>query len=161
MKTIKTKNHEILVSDEDCDLLNKYKWQIRKSGNNNYAISSHFGKSILMHRLILEPNSDMVVDHIDGNGLNNCRENLRIVSQQKNVWISTKRKTNKSGYVGVRMESPYMKNGNLKHKPWRAQIKINGKNKCLGLFETAEKASEAYKKAVLEIRGHEFMGRDN
>lgn len=88
----------------------------------------------------------VVIDHIDDNKLNNNLNNLRLVSARENV--SKNRKNKYSKFTGV----CYIKNNihNRKNR-WTSYIQINGKNKYLGNFYTELEASEAYKKALLEL----------
>jgi hypothetical protein len=78
-----------------------------------------------------------VIDHINGNRLDNRIENLRDVTRQQNSWNLQKAKRNsKSGYLGVDWKPERNK--------WRAQIRVGGKKKLIGYFATAEEASVAY-----------------
>lgn len=65
-----------LVDPTDFESVSIYKWWVNAGG---YAESTHYGRRVLMHRLLMEPPSDKVVDHINGNKLDNQRSNLRIV----------------------------------------------------------------------------------
>jgi hypothetical protein len=87
----------------------------------------------------------MQVDHINGNGLDNRKENLRICSHSENQWNRTKYKNNKSGYKGVFFHS---KTGH-----WEAGIRINGKREYLGVFNTPQEASLAYSRKAIELHG--------
>ena len=81
-----------------------------------------------------------VIDHINGDTLDNRIENLRDVSHQQNSWNLQKAKCNsKSGYLGVDWKPD--------RKKWRAQIRINGAKKLLGYFDAVEDASAAYQDA--------------
>lgn len=72
---------------QDVELCKKYKIYLRKSLNTSYAIASmETGKKMFLHRLILGYDGEDHVDHIDGNGLNNRKSNLRIVSCSENVF---------------------------------------------------------------------------
>jgi hypothetical protein len=93
----------------------------------------------------LEYGDGKSVDHINGNPLDNRRENLRICTQQENSWNQRKRRTNTCGFKGV-----YWDKG---AKKYQAQICKDGKRKYLGLFDCPEKAHEAYCKAAQELHG--------
>lgn len=138
MRKIKLANGRgvALVDDEDYECLRKLPWHYQ---NRGYAKSGR----ILMHRFILgltQPGHGVVVDHIDGNRLNNQRSNLQLASQGQNL-ANTKRKS-KSGFRGVR------KCALCKSRPWVAQISIDGRTVALGGFETKEAAARAYDKAA-------------
>ena len=90
-----------LVDDEDFDILSKFKWYYSKGRNTNYAIAANNRKLIRMHRLIMNPKKGFVIDHINGDGLDNRRENLRICSYSHNSMNSALKKGNKSGIKGV------------------------------------------------------------
>ena len=81
-----------------------------------------------------------VIDHIDSNPLNNRLENLRVVSHRENTTFGTLKRDTSSKYTGVYW--------NKNAKKWKAQIKINGKQKHLGYFNSELEAAEAYKNAL-------------
>ena len=84
-----------------------------------------------------------VIDHINGNRLDNRIENLRDVTRQQNSWNLQKAKRNsKSGYLGVCWRPT--------RNAWKAEIRIDGKKVWLGHFATAEEASAAYQAAKKE-----------
>jgi AP2 domain. len=84
------------------------------------------------------------IDHIDRNSHNNRWNNLRLVKHIENIWNSSMRKDNTSGYIGVSRD----------RSAWSARIRINGKEKHLGNFPNPEEASLAYKAAIQRVRGH-------
>lgn len=144
-----TRGLSAMVDDEDYETLNEFKWHARKSYNTFYA-SRRFTedgkqKSVHMHRVVLGlTDLRFQGDHRDRNGLNNQRDNLRIVTNQENSF-----NTNAKGYYF--------------HKPsrlFRARIKINGKHKPLGYHKTELAAHHAYLDAkkiyhVIETRDDE------
>ena len=87
-------NLKVLIDNKDIGLFNQYKWRYYKAGHTNYVVSNIKGKSVYLHRLLMNPPKDMVVDHIDHNGLNNQRDNLRVVSKSDN-------QKNKSHYFKI------------------------------------------------------------
>lgn len=138
MKKIKTKNHIILVDDEDFDELNKYRWIVNKgSGYPQHQFwKNNKPNPIHMHRFILKKfGKGFVVDHIDRNPLNNQKSNLRICTQSENIFNSPKKKNNKSGYVGVRFYKQINR--------WEAYIMKNWEKYNLGVFKTKEEAIRA------------------
>src|SRR6185312_4468108 len=79
---------QVRVDDADAGFLRQWAWQIQTVGTLQYARRSTgpSGTTIYMHRSIMDAPNGMVVDHIDGDGLNNRRENLRIVTHGQNLW---------------------------------------------------------------------------
>lgn len=130
----------VLVDDEDYSKLSEYKWYLHGRG---YATTFYKNKNVLMHRMLLEPKYGDQVDHIDGNRLNNQRDNLRICTASENVCNTGIKSNNTSGYVGV------SKNGNR----WQANIYKDGKRYYIGSFATAEEASVAYQDKASELHG--------
>lgn len=118
------------------------KWYCKYSGSRNvlYVHSDYYNKGIrktkLMHRIIMNPPDDMEVDHIDGNGLNNQKSNLRIVSRSINQRNRGKNRNNTSGYKGVSFHSSCNK--------WRARVYRNRKEILIGMFTTPEEAHLKY-----------------
>lgn len=116
------------IDIEDVDKCKKYKWHLRKSHNNQYAISSfQNGTNLHLHRLIMNYNGNEDVDHINGNGLDNRKNNLRIVSHAKNM-------LNRKGIHGIKK---------VPSGKYQACIGINYKGIYLGTFNTYEEAKEA------------------
>jgi hypothetical protein len=160
MKKIKlTKNKYALVDDEDFDELNQYKWFAHKKRNNKYySIRTVWmkmektKKTIRMHRVIMNCSDDKIVDHKDGNGLNNQRENLRICTNLQNQGNRKLNKNNTSGIRGV-----YLRKDD---KKWEANIRINNKTKHLGIFTDKLEAKNVYTKAAKEHFG-EFYNEDS
>lgn len=157
---------EILVSKEDEDLLQK-KWNIDKGANNDgcnrlwYArrIDKEDGKPIRkrMHRVIMERIlgrkllTKEKVDHIDFNGLNNRRENLRIASHRQNSTNRRLNKNNKSGYRGVHL---------TEGGAWKASIGHKGRCIYIGRYSTERDAAIAYD-AVAKVLFKEFYNWDH
>lgn len=152
-----TKNQVTLVDDLDFEYLNQWKWRAFKPRNTFYAVrEQHIGtvegkrirKGIYMHRLIMNPNSTELIDHIDGNGLNNQRKNLRIVTPRQN----SQNRANfisRSKYVGVTWDTQKNK--------WKAHIQIKGKYNHIGYFADEKEAGNAYKNAVHELVGEKLV----
>jgi hypothetical protein len=142
-----TRGQVAIVDAEDFEWLSQYKWfaSWQKSARNYYAntyteeIVSYGRKIESMHRLIMKAKKGEIVDHINGNGLDNRKENLRIVSKRENAINCKMNKANTSGVMGVTFD----KNRNK----WRAFVIIHKKIKNLGRFETFEEAVQARKDA--------------
>lgn len=143
MKEIKlTQGKVALVDDEDYEWMNQWKWYAAKGkGNSFYAqrIASKInGKriTVLMHRLIMKDCAGLTIDHIDGNGLNCQKYNLRKCTQRENSRNRGACKNSTSRFVGV---------GWHKHKKkWTAQINPNGICISIGTFSKEEDAAIAY-----------------
>jgi hypothetical protein len=94
-----------------------------------------------------------VIDHIDGDKDNNEISNLRSCTNQQNQMNRVKYENNKSGFKGISWHKP--------SKKWQAQIKINGRKKHLGVFATAEEASEVYEASAVELFGEFYNTNTN
>lgn len=149
-----TKSKIALVDNEDFEYLSQFKWFVRESGRDKslcYAsrnVSIKNGahrKFIHMHRVIMDAPANMKVDHINGDGLDNRKFNLRLSSQRQNLFNSRIRSDNTSGYKGV----GYFK----AQKIWRAYIRQNDKYKHIGYFNSAYEAAIAYDHVAREIFG--------
>ncbi len=100
ISTKKYPNTFTMVDDEDYEELNKYKWLAHKKPTNSTQYAIRCG-TIRMHRIIMKTPDGLEVDHIDGNGLNNQKSNLRNVTNAKNQYNRGCRKDNKLGIKGV------------------------------------------------------------
>jgi len=154
---IESKKHgtqTVLIDEEDWDKVNQHKWYIwgRASRTSFYAITtiphpggSKRGKNLPIHRLITNPPTDMMIDHINGNGLDNRKENLRICTNAQNLCNQGLNNKNTSGYKGVSWFKIT--------KKWRAQISFNNKPVHIGYYKDVEEAARAYDKKALELHG--------
>jgi hypothetical protein len=143
----------VLVDDEDFAAMSQYRWQRAARGRTFYARSRRTVGGVTeanyMHVLIA---GYPMVDHINGNGLDNRRENLRPVSSLENNRNSRKPATYKgrsttSDFKGV------CQSLQGKRRPWRAVIKVNYKQIYLGTFVTEEDAAYAYDVAAKKFFG--------
>jgi len=133
----------ILIDDEDYNKIKNYKWGVSYNKKyDNFYVRSKF---IDIHRLIMNCPSGMIVDHINHNGLDNRKENLRICNNKQNRINSLKHKELTSKYKGVYFEK-------IKRK-YRADIRIDKKLKFIGLFKNEIDAAEAYNQAALKHFG--------
>lgn len=130
-----------LVDDSDYEWLSKIKWCF----DGRYAARGQNGKHILMHREINQTPGGMDTDHINGNGLDNQRKNLRSCTHSQNRMNVARQVNNTSGYKGV----TWFK----RDSKWMAYIKVDGKQIHLGLFDTIEEASIAYQTAAMRLHG--------
>jgi HNH endonuclease len=131
-----------LVDSKDVFEVSKFKWLLTHLGRAKKGTTGPGRKSIqiFLHRFILDAPKDMVVDHINGDPLDNRRCNLRVCTRHQNAMNQKKRKT-QVGFKGVR-KRVY---GKLKNKiTWEARIKVDYKEICIGYFKIAEDAAKAY-----------------
>lgn len=135
------------VFDDDFDIF-LYKISVIKQGNYKLRLYDRVNKTYI-HRLITNCPKGMSVDHIDGNPLNNQKNNLRVCTLKSNCYNSRKKgKNNTSIYKGVHFDG-----GGKLRKPWKAVIKIDYIGYNLGRFATQEEAARAY-----DNRAHEVWG---
>lgn len=130
------------VDAADYKKLSKYKWYACRHGPTVYATCRDKGRVVYMHRMILRPRKGYVVDHIDGNGLNNRRGNLRVCTHQQNQ-ANRGPCGGSSRFVGV-----YRKGDQ-----WVAEIRCRGEYFYLGLFDDEVEAAKARDRKAYELHG--------
>lgn len=147
MKEIKLANGKgiALVDDEDYEFLNSKKWFLsgkyaRTGYRKNRKIIKHN-----MHNYLINIPDGFFVDHIDRNGLNYQKENLRVVTRQQNQMNRSSYKNSSSKYKGVSWHK--------KNKKWTTHIKFNYKDYNLGYFDDEKDAARTYNKAAEELFG--------
>lgn len=141
----------LTIDDSDGHLFEKRKFYGIKSGNYIHFRSYNGNKRsdgfVRPHELILGKVSGMVVDHIDGNTLNNSKSNLRFVTPQENAQNRRKSSNKKSSkYIGV----DFVCDSIAKNNKWRARIGLNKKSFCIGYFKTEQEAAIAYNNYIIE-----------
>ena len=140
-----TRGQVAIVDAEDFEWLSQYKWQAKwdKCKKGYYATTGRLilksFNTTIMHRVIIGAKKGEIVDHIDGNGLNNTKSNLRIVTRTENAINHRIRSDNTSSVTGVRFRKDVNK--------WYAFISINNKETFLGSFVNFNEAVEARRNA--------------
>lgn len=138
------------VSDEDFDWLSEFNWHAVECYPGKMYARRHFYfpqrcRTVFMHRLILCPLPDEIVDHQDRDGLNNCRSNLRFCTDSQNQANAKLARVNTSGFRGV---SWHAKRGH-----WISTAKVNGKNHYLVAFTETAPAAKAYDEFIVNRFG--------
>lgn len=133
-----------IVDEDDFENLMQWKWHYTNTGYARRNDKTNNRKAIKMHRYIMDAPEGMDVDHINGNGLDNRKSNLRIVTHQNNQF-NMRSNRGSSKYKGVSFD----KQTGL----WRAYICISGKLKALGRFSCERQAGETYNKSTKELHG--------
>jgi len=147
VEIVLSKGHVALLSDED-SMLAEHRWcsDTRTNGRvyakRTVTVSGKAHK-IYLHRVVLCAGSGDIVDHINGNTLDNRRENLRIVSASKNQLNRGTQRNSKTGVKGVSWHQARRK--------FRAELQFLGKKRHLGYFLSLQEAEEAYVKAAKEL----------
>lgn len=141
-----TQGEYAIVDHKDYVKLKQYKWHVLRKKTNKYAIRRNpegKPKHILMHREILGCKKGELTDHINGNGLDNRRSNLRKCNSSESNRNVGMRNHNTSGYMGVHRHE----------NAWCAGIRVNGKHIHLGSYQDPKEAALAYNKAAVKYHG--------
>lgn len=139
-----------LVDDEDHELVSRHKWRKVKRRNTYYAITSIINNNkkviLTMHRLIVgKPPLRLVTDHINGNGLDNRKINLRFCTNAQNI-MNTPKRIGSGRFKGIFFQKS-------RTNPWNARIYCNGKCIYLGCFKEEVNAALAYNSAAKKYFG--------
>ena len=125
------------MDEADFPLVCQHKWYARVRGNTSYAVATVDGRPTLLHRLLMAAERGQIIDHIDGDGLNNSRANLRLASHQQNM-RNRRPAGGKSRFKGVFSEGDH----------WRVCIKVDRESVHLGSYTSEEKAARQYDRAA-------------
>jgi hypothetical protein len=148
-----------VVDDADYDRLCRWRWHMTEKGyvarwikvqvTGRGLPGQHGGKTkrkrMFMHREVMNAPDGALVDHRDGDPLNNTRGNLRFATRAQNAQNTQKRRQGRSGYLGVWLDEASGR--------WKAAIQCNRVKRSLGLFDTAEEAARARDAAALALHG--------
>jgi hypothetical protein len=146
-----TQGKVAIVDDEDFEYLNQFKWYARKSRSQNYYAGRYFYIKkgvriyISMHTDIIKPNKNLMIDHVNNNGLDNRRINLRLCINSENMRNRNIYKNNSSGYKGVSF--------NKKSKKYYSYIRHNNLMYSLGFYIDPKDAAKAYNTAAIKFHG--------
>jgi hypothetical protein len=139
-----------LIDDQDAHLL-EMAWYAMATPYNTYVFRATNGTTELMHRVIMKASCRFMVDHRNGNGLDNRRANLRLATNAQNARNRKLQVNNTSGVRGVYWCERKQK--------WRARIKVDNRYIDLGMFTDLEKARTVREKAERRYYG-EFVRVD-
>lgn len=141
-----TKGKFALVDDSDYEYYSQFNYYLHSEG---YAVREIWNGGdkirLRMHREIMNTPDGMDTDHINGDRLDNRRQNLRVCTRSENLRNGRKRENNTSQYKGVSFFKPIRK--------WRAYITLEKKTKSLGYFKEEIEAAKAYNKAAIILFG--------
>jgi len=135
-----TNGGKVLVDDDDFDVLSRSQWFWSSPKKTKYAF--RLKDNIRMHRILLDAKENEIVDHVNGDGLDNRRANLRFVTPRQNA---QNKRPKIEGMKGVEYDKPT--------DMYRARIRKEGQKISLGYYRTAREAAVAYNGAAKSLFG--------
>lgn len=146
-----TQGKYALVDAEDFDWLAAHEWCATLSKRGKWVVmrTGIKGPTGLLHRAIMKPPKDVIIDHINGDTFDNRKCNLRFANHSQNGANSAISKNNTTGFKGVSID----KRRTHHTKPWFACIRVNYKTIHLGRYATKEEAAKAYDEAARRYFG--------
>jgi hypothetical protein len=145
------------VDDEDYDYLMQWRWHLSNKDNSTLYAKRGTRTTISMHREIMKvTNPQILVDHIDHDGLNCQKNNLRLTNRSGNATNRRSKRNATSKYLGVHLQTSKYKLKSGEEKTcfaWIASIRKNGKLTSIGYFDSEEDAAKAYDKKAKELHG--------
>lgn len=131
-----------VIDAEDAPVASEYRWCMNSKEHTSYVVGHRLGESrgtrILLHRLLMSPPGLMEIDHVNGDGLDNRRVNLRVVTARENRQNQPIRRDNTSGFRGVYFSKSLGK--------WIAHLRDDRRNHRVGAFDTKAEAAQAAEK---------------
>ena len=147
---IMVQGHPVFVNRRDAHLLTAHTWRVVAYGKTFYVTRSEGSRTLLLHREIVGASEGELMDHKDGNGLNNVRRNIRSATMSQNQSNRTRLNTNNtSGSVGVFWDK--------KLRKWGATIKAKGKTVVVAHCSTMLKAVRYRRAAEALVYGSEWV----
>lgn len=140
-------DYQVLIDDSDFPKVKRFHWGMYKQDDRVIIrCTTKNPEYKFLHRLLMGvTDPKLVVDHINGDTLDNRRKNLRVCTSAQNVRNCKKSRRNTSGFKGVSLAKSTGK--------WLAYISVNMRNKYLGSFATPEEAHAAYCEAAKKYHG--------
>lgn len=147
MKTIQlTQGKVAIIDDEDYEKVCTKKWYAHKRTGKYYAESGGINGRYMLHIFVMGLENGVLLDHKDGDSLNNQKENLRVCTRQQNSY--NKKPYSTAPIAGIKGISL-----NKKSKRWRAQIQKDKKKIYIGVYSNYLDAAKAYNEKAIELFG--------
>lgn len=136
----------LIIEKRDLWVFTYWRWSVRQHhSGNTYLHRKERGRAVHFHREIIAAPDEFVVDHINGNGLDNRRSNLRLATRTQNNWNRAFQRDKGTGFMGV----SFHRASGL----WRARLKVGDTAERTSYHQTPEEAAKARDAMALQARG--------